>query len=640
MCGIVGLLSRGTGEHNQAVVRARDLLAHRGPEGAGLWTTLTAHDAARVTLGHRRLCIIDVSERSSQPLLLARDGVVRPALSDSNLDAKLSLIFNGEIYNFVELRTELIARGHKFNTTGDAEVLLLSYAEWGESCLERLNGMFAFAIWDSERDLLFCARDRFGEKPFHYVLDAERGSFAFASEVKALIGMGVAEAELDERAVYRYFRFGEQAGVEQTIWRGVKRLLPSRAMRIRYEGGRLSSNSWRYWTLPDRSVVASDSESVAEFRQLFADSVRLRLRSDVPIGSSLSGGLDSSSVVGQVSVLGAAAGQLAFTAKMDDASMDESRYAKLVAERAGIRVHTVTPDADAFIEEFDKLFYHQEEPFPSTSILASYLVQSLASDHGVTVLLDGQGADEYLAGYAHYPAAALVDFARNGQLRKWWRERHEVLLRAAVDPVPPRAAAWHWWRSMKGAPEQATIDAPRDDSFLNSDLRKSFRGDQSRVMERADGTLGSRMRADLLEGHLQELLRYADRNSMAFSLETRLPFLDHRLVELVMSRPIDLSYRNGESKWLLRQSMRGIVPDEILGRRDKIGFVTPWDSWTRGTRSNEFQQRLAVASNTLDAFVTPGALTLASPAAFGVMAIASVLSQFRAIGVPVRLQQQ
>jgi asparagine synthase (glutamine-hydrolysing) len=582
-------------------------------------------------LGHRRLCIIDVAERSAQPMLLSAEGRIRPALGETDLPARLALTFNGEIYNYLELRTELRALGHRFETSGDVEVLLLAYQQWGERCLDRLNGMFAFAIWDADRNYLFCARDRFGEKPFHYVLDEERGIFAFASEVKALIGMGAADAELDVRAVHRYFRFGEQGGVEQTIWSGVRRLLPAHAAIVRFTDDVPTIETKRYWSLPPRDRQASDAAAVGEFRELFADSVRLRLRSDVPVGSSLSGGLDSSSVVCQVSRLGAAAGQLAFTAAMDDPKLDEARYARIVVDAAGLSGHTIVPTAEGFVSDFDRLVYHQEEPFPTTSIFASYLVQRLAHDHDVTVLLDGQGADEYLAGYAHYTSAVLVELASAGRVARWSQERRALLNRTGSDPVPPRAAFYHWWRAKRNGGRALGVDTEQEIPFMRTELAEKYAGERVRTLPITHGLVDARLRADLIEGHLQELLRYADRNAMSFGRETRLPFLDHRLVELVMAGPIDLSYRNGESKWILRQAMRGMVPDAILDRRDKVGFATPWKAWTSGSLGAVLCERLRQAERDLSDVVQPGKLELHSAAALGVMAIASTRVQFRSL---------
>jgi asparagine synthase (glutamine-hydrolysing) len=370
---------------------------------------------------------------------------------------------------------------------------------------------------------------------------------------------------------------------------------------------------------------------VGEFRELFADSVRLRLRSDVPVGSSLSGGLDSSSVVCQVSQLGAAAGQLAFTARMDDPSLDEGRYARIVADAAGLSGHTVVPTAEAFVSDLDRLVYHQEEPFPTTSIFASYLVQRLARDHDVTVLLDGQGADEYLAGYAPYAAAVLVELASAGRVARWSQERRALLKRTGSDPVPPRAAFYHWWHAKRNGDRALSVDPEQDVSFLQSELAEKYAGERARTLPITHGLVDARLRADLLDGHLQELLRYADRNAMSFGRETRLPFLDHRLVELVMTVPVDLSYRNGESKWILRHAMRSMVPDAILDRRDKVGFATPWKAWTSGSLGAVLRERLRQAELELSAIVQPGKLELDSGAALGVMAIASTRAQFRCL---------
>jgi asparagine synthase (glutamine-hydrolysing) len=303
-------------------------------------------------------------------------------------------------------------------------------------------------------------------------------------------------------------------------------------------------------------------------------------------------------------------------------------------ERAGVTGFTVTPTAEAFLADFDRLFYHQEEPFPSSSIFASWLVQRLASEHGVTVLLDGQGADEYLAGYAHYPAALLVDHARRGELGRWWRERRALRARTGADPVPPRAALWHWRRGPRALSGPVPVQAERPVAFLSPELSRAHGAEEPRTMPAAGGLLATRLRADLLEGHLQELLRYADRNAMAFARETRLPFLDHRLVELVMRRPLSLSYRDGESKWVLRRAMRGVVPDEILDRRDKVGFATPWTEWTGGRWGAELTNRLREAERALGEIIQPNLLTPADPAALGVMAIASIRAQLAQLHRP------
>ena len=632
MCGILGLIElQGDGALAQTE-RAGNLLAHRGPDFAASWSSQLGD--ASVALGHRRLSILDLSPAGAQPMLQREGGSICPVRTSTD-DARLAMVYNGEIYNYVELRDELRAAGHRFTSDGDTEVLLAAYAHWGENCVEHLNGQFALAIWDRAARRLFCARDRFGEKPFYYTLDARRQRFAFASEVKALVGLGAASADVDERAAYRFFRFGEQAGVEQTMWRGIRRLLPATSLSVQLSGTELTTRFRKYW---DVSIADDPSRSsataVTEFAELFRESVRIRLRADVPVGTSLSGGLDSSSVLCQIYSLGAAAGQKAFTARMDDPLLDEGKYVDLVLARTGIPGYSVVPTATEFLAELDQLAYHQEEPFTSTSVFASYLVQRLAKQHGVTVMLDGQGADEYLAGYAHYPALLLSSFARSGRWRAWHRERRATREVIGVDPVPPRAALRYWLSSLgqNGSASSLAIDSERDASFLAADLRAQFASEEPRRLQMEGDALKRRLYADLMHGHLQELLRYADRNSMAFSREARLPFLDHRLVELCLSLPSSMLFHDGRSKRVLREAMRGTVPSEILERRDKVGFMSPWAQWWGDAAvASELKDRLRNAGETVGDYVDVDAVPPASPAALGVLTFAASLRRLRAL---------
>jgi asparagine synthase (glutamine-hydrolysing) len=629
MCGIVGLIEfRGDGAKGR-VEHASKLLSHRGPDDAAIWVDHVGSE--QVVLGHRRLGIIDLSCSGAQPMLQLADGSLRPTRS-SNERARFALVYNGEIYNYLELREELRAEGIRFTSASDTEVLLAAYARWGEECLRRLNGMFAFAVWDTERRRLFCARDRFGEKPFYYVFDRQRGRFAFASEVKALIGLGAASADLNVHRVYRYMRFGEQSGVEETVWEGIHRLLPSSSMVIQVSGQELQLRIRRYW---DVSVAATGphdlQRAAAGFAELFRDSVRLRLRSDVPVGTSLSGGLDSSSVLCQIHALGAAADQKAFTARMDDPSLDEGKHVDVVLSATGVAGFSVVPHAAEFLASFDDLALHQEEPFETTSIFASYLVQRLARAHGVTVMLDGQGADEFLAGYAHYPAVILSDLARRGRFRAWHRERSAIKSSLRVDPVPWRAALQYRLSSLgkriNGA-RTIDVDTERDVSFLNPDMQQDFSHEEPRTVTVEGDALKARLYVDLMHGHLQELLRYADRNSMAASREIRLPFLDHRLVEYSLSLPSHFLLGNGTSKKVLREAMRGVVPIEILARRDKVGFVAPWLSWWHHEPfATNLQLRLRDAAEELGGLVEVGAVRPGSGAALAVLSLASARRQ-------------
>ena len=633
MCGILGVLALGDGVASLHTERAASLLAHRGPDKSAIWSGRSGD--ASIVLGHRRLSILDLSAAGEQPMLRRENGTFSPARTADD-SARLAMVYNGEIYNYVELRDELRRAGHRFSSESDVDVLLAAYAEWREECLQRLNGMFAFAIWDREARRLFCARDRFGEKPLYYVLDPRAKRFAFASEVKALVGMGEVAPDTDARAVYRFFRFGEQAGVEETVWKGVRKLLPATSLTIQVSHGRLVSQFCKYWdvAIADEHGV-TPSRATTEFADLFRDSVRIRLRADVPIGTSLSGGLDSSSVLCQIDALGAAAGQKAFTARMDDPALDEGRHVDLVLARTGVPGYSVTPTPGEFLAELDQLAYHQEEPFTSTSVFASYLVHRLAKEHDVTVMLDGQGADEYLAGYAHYPALLLSSLARAARWRSWHRERAATRAVIGVDPVPPRAALRYWLRSLvsnNGSSSTLTIDSERDITFLSADMRHEFAAETPRTLAITGSALKARLYADLMHGHLQELLRYADRNSMAFSREVRLPFLDHRLVERSLSLPLEMLFHNGRSKRVLRDAMRGVVPAEILDRRDKVGFMSPWAQWWSDVHlAAAFRGRLHESREMVDDFIDVDAVPPGSPAALGVMTFAASLRRLRSL---------
>jgi asparagine synthase (glutamine-hydrolysing) len=585
-----------------------------------------------MALGHRRLSILDLSAAGAQPMIASRGrGIHRARTPDE--PAELAIVYNGEIYNYVELRDELSAAGYQFTSSGDTEVLLAAYSHWGDGCLERLNGMFAFAIWDAVRRRLVCARDRFGEKPFYYAFDSRSQRFAFASEVKALIAAGVASPELEPRSVYRFFRFGEQGGVPETVWRDITKLLPARVLVVDASRSRMVVRERPYWDV----AIEEDSslrlpQASNRFAELFRESVRLRLRSDVPVGTSLSGGLDSSSVLCQIHALGAAAGQKAFTARMDDPSLDESEFVNLVLARTGVPGFSVTPRVETFLEDLDQLAFHQEEPFTSTSVFASFIVHRLAKANGVTVMLDGQGADEYLAGYSHYPAALLASLAGRGEWATWWRERRAFRRVMGIDPVPPRAALRY--RLSRGATDVSSrivINTERDVSFLRPSLRAEFQDERSRVVQITGDALKARLYADLMHGHLQDLLRYADRNSMAFSREVRLPFLDHRLVEFSLSLPSAMLLGGGWTKRVLRAAMGGVVPPEILARREKIGFAAPWGQWWRGAGASALRDRLMDARSYVGDYVTVDEVPPGSSSALGVLTLSSSLHQLRGL---------
>jgi asparagine synthase (glutamine-hydrolysing) len=388
MCGISGVLSFDGSPVDEATLSAQTrALAHRGPDGEGCWVS----PSRAVGLGHRRLAIIDLSEAARQPM---------------GLRGRFTITYNGEIYNYVEVRAELQGLGWTFATQSDTEVLLAAYAQFGEAALERLDGMFAFAIWDEREQTLFCARDRFGEKPFYYVHEVGR-RFVFASEIKGLVAAGVAP-RLDRRSLYQYLAFEvvqDPARADETFYEGVRSLEPAHCLTVSFRHG--LARPRRYWSIPARQPAAAPglAEAAERFLHLLDTSVKRRLRSDVPVGSSLSGGLDSSSVV--CLMHRARAGQQAlaqnsFSARFREPRLDEGPYIEAVVEATGTTPHVVWPDGEGLAAGMTALVRHQEEPFAGASVYAQWEVMRLAQREGTKVLLDGQGADETLAGYLHF----------------------------------------------------------------------------------------------------------------------------------------------------------------------------------------------------------------------------------------------
>jgi asparagine synthase (glutamine-hydrolysing) len=542
MCGIGGIVG-GAPATVATLESMASEMAHRGPDGQGTWSDETAG------LAFRRLAIIDLDERSNQPMHLG----------------SLHLVFNGEIYNYIELRAQLRDLGHAFHTEGDAEVLLHAWAQWGDGALDRFNGMFAFAIWDAAAGVLTLATDPFAEKPLFYHRRGER--LTFASDVRALRAADPTIGIPDERALRDYVALAMMPALPATFFADVQRLPGAHLARFR--DGSLELH--RYWSPRQIDVPATPQEAAAELGELLSDSVRLRLRSDVPVGTSLSGGIDSSAIVSCCARIAGDHRRHAFTAAFDGFARDEWRYASEVASAAGVeRHHAVRPTLDELLGDLERLVYDQEEPFGSTSIYAQWRVMAAAREAGVTVMLDGQGADELFGGYAGSDGWALATMG--------WR--------AALSGVA------HDWRL--AAPLAVALGAPRAPQSLVARyrLRAASPYASAQAAQAAAGKRepeptwapnGSPLRRALLAQtfrlSLPQLLRYADRNSMAHSIELRLPFLDRRVAEFALSLPAGLLYRDGYRKQVLRDAVRGEVPAEVLARRDKVGYETPEEHW-------------------------------------------------------------
>ncbi len=558
MCGIAGMVSWGTEKVNERLlVRMADAMKHRGPDAGGTWTDAT-HS---VGLAHRRLAVLDLSDWGNQPM--------------TSPDGTVVLVYNGEIYNHLELRKELEATGHAFASHCDTEVLLHAYMEWGEDCLDRLCGMFAFAVWDGGKRRLFAARDRFGEKPFYYTV-VGGNVLLFASEAKAIFAAGMVRPTAHLPAVYRFLVHGLTDCDEYTLFKGIKQLPAAHALTVDMEKGTI--HTYCYWRLEPREEVKryDYSTCVDVFREMFNRSVKLRLQADVPVGTSLSGGLDSSAIACTIRATGQSAVQKAFSARFEDPDFDEGKYIEAVAQETGIEAVHVYPDPQRMIEEMYDLLWHHEEPVQSSSIYAQWCVMRLAKKNGVTVLLDGQGGDEVLAGYHFFIGNRLADLATRGRIPSLIREGKMLLSHSSV-----------------GLRSIAASTVPRSIRFrirekMNSNLAGTALKEADRLPPPPaahpglhDG-LRSRMYQTLTCDMLPSLLHYADRNSMAFSREVRLPFLDHELVEFLFSVPAECLMGNGTTKRILRDATAEILPEIVRRRTDKLGFAPPEERWLRG----------------------------------------------------------
>ena len=576
MCGIAGIFHLGTAKPvDPARVSAMcDAIAHRGPDGEGVWT------APGVALGHRRLSIIDIAG-SPQPMASA--------------DGRAMLVFNGEIYNYRELRAELAAGGATFRTDGDSEVILAAWQKWGEACLPRLHGMFAFAIYDAGQRTLFLARDRLGVKPL-FMAELADGSLAFASELKALTAHPLLRRELDPLAVEDYLAWGYVPD-HRSILAGVKKLPAGHSLLLRHDAPLPAPRQWWDVSFAERRQgKAADLE--AELVHLMREAVTSRMVADVPLGAFLSGGVDSSSVV---ALMAEASSNPVKTCSIgfDVAALDESAYARRIAEQfhTDHRARVVSPDDFSAIDTLAAMF---DEPFADASALPTWRVCQLAREN-VTVALSGDGADEAFAGYRRHVFLAGEDRVRGllpGAVRRGLFGTLGALYpKADWAPRPLRAKTT--LLSLAASSEEAYADAisvtgpALRERLYSADylkVRGDYRAEQPFLdcMARAPSRSGldRAQYADLKFWLPGDILTKVDRASMAVSLEAREPLLDHRLIEFAATLPEAMRVRRGQGKWAMKQAMRRYLPDDILFR-PKQGFVTPIAQWLRGPLAGE-----------------------------------------------------
>lgn len=575
MCGICGFSFEADPIDKKTFEEIIDLASYRGPDDRGSFYEGT------LALGHRRLAILDLSPDGHQPF---------------HFGGRYVGVYNGEIYNYVELRQTLAGLGYAFHTSCDTEVLMAAYDHYGPDCVQHFNGMWAFCIYDKHKNQLFCSRDRFGVKPFYYY--SRGGCFGFASEIKQLLPMfGTARA--NKTALSRFLVLGEMDEGRDTLFEGILQLLPGHSLTFDRTTRVLRESAW-YTLADDESHNTNYEDACRDFHRLFMDSVRFRLRADVAVGSCLSGGLDSSAIVGAVHQLLAGQGksQLQHTVSScyNEAEFNEQNYIDMVIRDTGAVSHKVFPKIDDDPAWLDKILWHMDEPLPSSSPYSQWCVFEEAARQNLRVMLDGQGADEQLAGYAQFYPVYFVELLRRGRLKTFWRELFAYKrLRSAFQPVSALAVAGFCLLTaflpkglMRGI-NTRIIKMRKPRLFSLPQWRKL-------LLDSPQYTLpGTRayIRGNI-NGHMRLLLHLEDRNSMAHSVEARIPFLDPALVQRAYDMPFSFKIRDGMSKAVLRDGLRGLLPPEVRARQNKMGFPAPEAKWVQLNRA-WFQNELAEA---------------------------------------------
>ncbi len=570
MCGISGIVSLQQTQQNhleKKIAVMNQLITHRGPDGEGIWI----HSNNKVGFGHKRLSIIDIAT-GAQPLK-SRTGNV--------------ITFNGEIYNYLEIKREL--QDYLFQTKSDTEVVLAAYEKWGESCVDRLTGMFAFAIWNEKEQSLFCARDQFGIKPFYYAQVGD--AFYFASEAKALLPF-LSAIETDTRVLKEYLTFQIYLS-ENTLFKWIKQLLPAHKMKI--ENGQVKIN--KYWEVNYNLDFEHDAQYFqTELRGLLSNSVSLHTRSDVPLGSYISGGIDSGIVASLAKQIGGEE-VLGFTGKFAEAGAlyDESVYARAVADKNGITLHERNITAEDFITSIRKVIYHLDYPVAGPGAFAQYCVSDLASKHR-KVLLGGQGGDEIFGGYSRYIVAYFEQCIKAGIEGTLHNGNYVVTYESIIKNLPSLANYKPMIQEFFSSGMFESLDrryfklvnrVPAFGNELNwNDLPKDYNAFEvfSEIFNGVN--VGKESYFDKMTHFdfktlLPALLQVEDRMSMAWGIESRVPFLEKNLVTFAATVPADIKFKDGSLKLLLTKTMGDLLPEKVLNRKDKMGFPVPLNQWMK-----------------------------------------------------------
>ncbi len=612
MCGIAGLInSHGVVNISYCIKPMIDIISHRGPDDEGIVVLsrdghyrtyggqdtpedcyrcglpyqpvgqypLNGADAAEVVLGHRRLSIIDISSAGHQPLCY--DG------------GRYWITYNGEVYNYIEIRQELAGKGYAFLSGSDTEVILAAYREWGTECLKRFNGMFAFIIYDTMARKLFIARDRYGVKPLYYWFST-KGFLAVASEIKQFTVLPGWRPKLNNDRTYDFLGYGMTDHTAETMFAGVKQLRGGQYIECGIDEISNDFVPRQWYELKKVSVTVPFEQAAEEFRDLFEKAVRFRLRADVPLGTGLSGGLDSSSIVCMIDKVlkddKISIPQYTFSARSHHKEFDEGEFIAEVVGRTAVKAYYTFPDVDDLFAASDKTIWHHDEPFTGTSVFAEWKVFELVAGTPVKVTLDGHGSDELLAGYHAFFGPYYASLIRRGRLFRLLAEirsaknshgyGYATFLKAAAQLVLPQYAAEKITSAYK--------NAVNNFDWINTsklNLEIGYRPINQGICPRDISTASL---SQLLYTSLPKQLHWADRDSMAHSIESRAPFLDYRLVEFIFGCPDDYKLKNATTKRMLRQGLTDVLPPKIASRRDKMGFVTPEEVWVRKQNPQAF----------------------------------------------------
>lgn len=606
MCGISFIVSKNSTGKIGALTKMNSLISHRGPDGEGLYVAngntsielnSTEFDNKKnnpelkeisdygeqgfsVLLGHRRLSIIDLSYQGHQPMV--KD------------DHRFVLTFNGEIYNYLELKEELLSLGYSFSTQSDTEVIIRAYEAWGEDCLTRFNGMFAFLLLDNKTNTLFGARDRFGIKPFYYGLD-KNGDIYGGSEIKQIVNTISNNVEMNNSRVYDYLIWGQTDHTNETMFKGINQLESGHYFKLKYQETN-KINPICYYDLNKRikKYKGDYKSAVKEYKNLFESSIRLRLRSDVPVGTCLSGGLDSSSILSQIihenkeNKLGITT----FSNCSTEKKYDEQEFIDCFSEYESVTQKKTFPSVEQLYEDLKEIIYYHDEPFLSTSVFAEWSVFKLVQEDGnVKVTLDGHGADEQLLGYHSFFPSLFGTFFRKGRFDQIISEMHylndlhgykykELLGKLFYSILPFRLTKWALKKTgrIDFRPKWLHLEGISSNELANNVVAENVQ------MKIEDMSI-----LQIKKTSVPKQLKWNDRDSMRRSIESRVPFLDHNLVEFTLGLPLSYRYSKGWTKRVLRDALNGVLPDKIKNRTDKMGYVTPEEVWFRSKEGSELK---------------------------------------------------